>query len=222
MNRIYFVRHGQSEANASRVFSSLPGKYPLTSKGTQQAAATGEYFKNLEIDEVYSSNLLRAFQTASIISDSHDIIPSQFEEFAEIDTGDLEDKPIDNESIAFYYGIVSSWIDGNHSATFPGGENFITLINRMKYGLRRVCAGKRNKNIIVVAHGGLLTLTLPHLFSNVTAEEFLGIESNRYVENCSITEAEIEFSGGNLNCNLLKWGDASHISSEIREIRSKV
>lgn len=221
MNRIYFVRHGQSEANAAKVFSSLPGKYPLTSRGVKQAAATGIHFKDLKIDEVYSSNLLRAFQTASIISDSHNLIPTQFEDFAEIDTGDLEDKPIDNESIAFYYDIVGSWIRGNHSTAFPGGENFSTILNRMTNGLKQVCAGKRNKNIVIVAHGGLLTLTLPHLFANIAAEEFLEIESNRYVENCSIIDTEMEFSGGNLNCNLIKWGDASHISNDLREITDK-
>ena len=221
MNKIYLVRHGESKANAGRVFSSMPNKYPLTQKGTLQAIDTGKYLKELEIDEIFSSNLLRAFQTATYITYFQSLLPTQIEDFAEIDTGDLEDKPIDEESIAFYYGIVESWISGNHNVTFPGGENFSNALERMQRGLRKVCTGKANKNIVVVAHGGLLTLTLPHICANVTEKEFFKVKSNRYVENCSITEIEAEFTGKELNCTLVSWGKTDHISPALREIRKE-
>lgn len=61
---ILILRHGQSEGNASGRFGGQ-GPTPLTDKGRRQAEYTGRaLFKEGSIDAVYTSDLVRAVQTA--------------------------------------------------------------------------------------------------------------------------------------------------------------
>lgn len=59
---VYFVRHGQSEANAARMYSGW-SHVPLTEKGLADAAKAGKIMQSVHFDKVYSSDLLRARQT---------------------------------------------------------------------------------------------------------------------------------------------------------------
>ena len=69
MKEIYFVRHGESVANATNRYA---GQFdsPLTKKGIEQAHESVNNFKNIEINKIISSTLSRAFNTAKIIRDA--------------------------------------------------------------------------------------------------------------------------------------------------------
>ena len=68
---IYFIRHGESEANLRHVFAGQKYNSPLTEKGIEQARAEGLKIKemDLKIDKIISSPLIRAFDTAKIVSE---------------------------------------------------------------------------------------------------------------------------------------------------------
>jgi alpha-ribazole phosphatase len=73
MKSIYLIRHGQSSANMGG--KSLPDiEIPLTVTGQKQAQ---ELVKNFAIlpSKIYSSELLRAKQTAQVFADFYQIIP---------------------------------------------------------------------------------------------------------------------------------------------------
>ena len=61
--RAYFIRHGQSEANLTKVHSGW-AQVNLTELGVCQAKKAREYLKDIAFDKVYSSDLIRAMQTA--------------------------------------------------------------------------------------------------------------------------------------------------------------
>ena len=64
MTTLIMVRHGLSTGNLEGVYCGQLD-YPLAEKGFAQAALTGKYLKkNYHIDHIYSSDLLRAMQTA--------------------------------------------------------------------------------------------------------------------------------------------------------------
>lgn len=67
MKHLYFVRHGESEANVHRVFAGQMDA-PLTEKGRQEAKAAGEAARERHFDLIVSSPLIRAFETAKIIA----------------------------------------------------------------------------------------------------------------------------------------------------------
>jgi len=67
---IYLVRHAESEVNAQ---VGAPTQYgsggsPLSQRGRQQAAALAHRFQHLSIAQVYTSERLRAQETAQILA----------------------------------------------------------------------------------------------------------------------------------------------------------
>lgn len=72
MKQLYFVRHGESEANASGVWSPLD--VALTDNGRWQATAAGcdARERGLDFDHIISSPLPRAHETARLIADELD------------------------------------------------------------------------------------------------------------------------------------------------------
>jgi len=69
MNYILFIRHGESESNVRHVISHDPESFPLTEKGVEQSKIVGNGLKNLNLDAIYSSPILRCRQTAQIIAE---------------------------------------------------------------------------------------------------------------------------------------------------------
>ena len=69
MTRICFVRHGETDWNIER---RMQGHIDLllNAKGEEQAQALGRFFSGQQADALYSSDLLRARQTAQPIADA--------------------------------------------------------------------------------------------------------------------------------------------------------
>ena len=61
---IYLVRHGETDWNARRIVQGVTD-IPLNETGLAQAAAARELMKDVPIDIIYSSPLVRAYRTAA-------------------------------------------------------------------------------------------------------------------------------------------------------------
>ena len=124
--KLYMVRHGQSETN-------LAGKYTgwaqvnLTEQGIADAKRAGRYLSGLHFDRVYSSDLVRAVQTAQIAIPGCE--PVQLPELREIGLGTLEMRPV-AECIA-QYGQQHVEDRRNYEFTRYGGENNEILRRRV-------------------------------------------------------------------------------------------
>ena len=64
--RIYFARHGESQANLLHEISNRGLKHGLTRRGREQAVALADRLQNLAVTHIYSSPLLRAIETSVI------------------------------------------------------------------------------------------------------------------------------------------------------------
>jgi len=65
MKYIYFVRHGESQANAE--ITGIGMDSPLTEKGREQAGFIAERCKRLPIQVIISSTMNRARETAEVV-----------------------------------------------------------------------------------------------------------------------------------------------------------
>ncbi len=65
---VVFVRHGESISNVRNILSDHKDKYSLTRSGVSQAKKTAKELLKLKFDAIFSSPVLRARQTAAIIS----------------------------------------------------------------------------------------------------------------------------------------------------------
>jgi len=96
---IYFIRHGQSQANVERIIASRDYPAPLTQKGREQAKIAGYVIKTkkLTIDNIVASPLERARDTALIIAATIGFDASQIqldERLIEYDMGSFTGMPI--------------------------------------------------------------------------------------------------------------------------------
>ena len=57
---MYYVRHGESEANLLGIWAGSQSDSPLTELGVKQAIETGEKLKGKKISRIISSPLIRA------------------------------------------------------------------------------------------------------------------------------------------------------------------
>lgn len=102
---IFFVRHGQSEANLKDLFAGQRDDSLLTEKGKEQAKVTAKHIKGklLVFDRIVSSPLKRALETADIIASELGIdldliqVDSRITEY---DMGTLSGTPVKNISSA--------------------------------------------------------------------------------------------------------------------------
>ena len=95
MKHLYFIRHGESTGNLDMIFTGRLD-LPLTKLGRQQAKSAASDAKNLNLDCIVSSSLVRALETAEIIAQDleypqNKIIVSQL--FQERSYGDFQGKP---------------------------------------------------------------------------------------------------------------------------------
>lgn len=216
MNRIYLVRHGENRANLTKEFSSRLVDYPLTEKGRLQAAQTAEFFRDKQIQAVYSSPLKRASETAQIISAALNLPVTILEQFRELDVGLLEQQPPTTEAWEEHNQVIGAWFEGHPERRFPGGENYYELLARMRSGLTQVLDGLQDQNLIIVGHGGIFTFTLPHLCPQVRPEDLRWVENH----NCSITEILMRNENGNLHGELIRYAYHQHLGGAAAEFVS--
>lgn len=142
---IYFVRHGQSQANVDNVFAGPHYPAPLTLEGKQQAKATANDIlsQHLKIDHILTSPLERARQTADIIALAIGFNPSEIKvmpELQEYDMGELSGKPMRN--------ITSKQLVSAPEAEDPGAFRA-----RVQGALN--AAGQLPGNTLIVSHAGV-------------------------------------------------------------------
>lgn len=216
MKKIYFVRHGESQSNVMRIFTSSPGVFPLTERGKEQAKRTGEFFIGLRDVAFFSSKIIRAKQTAEIIAKAHGKKVVQVEDFAELDTGCLEGKKNSEETDGYYQHILQQWIEGRSSVTFDGGENHLTALERTKRGIREVISNDNSEVSVIVSHGGIMTMTIPFLCENVDPETFYLDGRNRFIDNCAICEIRVNGTNPGYSLEMLSWAKTDHLPGDLK------
>ncbi len=152
LTTLYLLRHGESAANAKRVFASLRIDPPLSDEGVRQATMQAESLKNIEFSAIYSSHLLRARQTAGIVGQRCGLEPIVFDTLHEIDVGILDGKDQDeSNNWQDFMNIIGEWNRGSPDVAFPGGETLNDVETRFRVFLDSLEGGQK-KPILVVGH----------------------------------------------------------------------
>ena len=162
--RQYLVRHGESVFNVEERVQGQ-ADVELSALGRRQAEAIAFWTRSLpplvRIDEIWSSPLRRARDTAQAIADALGL-PLQIEDrLRELHAGifqghlwaDLESR---------FPEEVARWRSGDPHYRIPEGESRAQLAARGHEALAAL-AGRDAAHMIVVAHGGVLTAALGSL-----------------------------------------------------------
>lgn len=165
---LFFMRHGQSIANKTNTFQGRSNS-ELSETGEGQAAASGTYFSQYNLDTVYSSPLIRANKTARIVTQELGLDPKSVEvldELQELDTGVFSDRSIDyirnNEPELWNTYQQHSW-DG-----VPEAEGQLSLRVRALsiWRLLAKVSADGKRSILCVSHGGIMQWIIKSSFTD--------------------------------------------------------
>lgn len=140
MKHLYFVRHGQSQANVDEIRAGRLDS-PLTALGRQQAKQVGAAAKSLGIDYIVSSPLQRARDTAMIIADTIGLPADRIE---------ILDLLVERD-----YGSAtgSPWSTDFEHGDYKNVETMASVAKRAHLAYRHIAAFPY-ETILVVSHGG--------------------------------------------------------------------
>ena len=150
----YFVRHGESEANAARRFAGRTDS-PLTERGRQQADAVAEALAKVHFDRIVSSPLARCRDTALVIARRHELPVDLEPDLVEIDVGDKTGSPFDEVR------GLPEWSDDGFVA-WPRGETLDQVLSRAHRVFTRIAQESAGQRVLIVGHGGVTRILISH------------------------------------------------------------
>lgn len=187
MTTVYFVRHGQSEANVQRVFAGS-WNAPLTELGRQQAACTAAFLADKPISVVYASDLSRAADTGAAVSAVKGIPLHTTERLREIRAGDWEGKSFNELQQDPAYSV---WMQTIGLARCSGGESVAELQQRIKTVVDEIVRQHPNESVCIATHATPIRV-MEGLWTDTPLELLHTIP---WVSNASVTIAEYDEAG---------------------------
>lgn len=148
MTKIYVVRHCESMGNLLHSFAGH-SDVDISEKGELQLKCLSEYFKDIKLDKVYTSPLLRAKKTAEAIN-KYSGAPLEIEkDFIEINLGVLDGRPVSEMTDE----QTSKWLTDPDKFYVEGGESMREVAERVSAALKRIAEQNPESTIAVASHG---------------------------------------------------------------------
>jgi broad specificity phosphatase PhoE len=227
---VTIVRHGQTQGNVNHKMDGVTDT-PLNDTGRRQSENAAEWLKNEKFDFVFTSNLKRASETASIIVAKNLSIKNQESKFIELEM-------LRERNMGIYEGV--SYTEYNEAVEKDGcarhehlpkeGESIADVRNRCIEFMKKIsgispASIKDVPRILVVAHGFVLAQMIGLIYEetkcpgmnvddvqNMYTKKNDGLRLLSSMPNTGITKVEIEVEENSLKmksskCHLYKSGD---------------
>lgn len=213
MTYIYLVRHCEAMGNHKRLFQGSTD-CDISENGAKQLEFLKERFKDIKLDAVYSSPLLRAQKTAQVIAYGKNLEIITRKNLAELDGGVVEGKPF-QEAFNAIPGLADAW--NNHPQDFApeGGEPMRNAYVRIYDEIIALAHENRGKTIALASHGGVLRcLTCRILYNDITR-----LKDVPWHENTSVTLIKIDNDD---KIGIEFFNDHSHVPPEYMPKRNRI
>ena len=160
MTRLWLVRHGQTDWNVAGRWqgqaSSAPG---LNETGRAQARAARDQLLDVPFSAIYSSDLLRARQTADLIAEARGLAVTLEPCLRELHLGEWEGLLSTEIAERYPRELAERARDPLH-ARAPGGETPLEMAARVLQAVAEIVARQPDEQIVLVAHGVSLAVIL--------------------------------------------------------------
>ncbi len=160
--KIYIVRHGQTDWNIQKKTQGHTNT-PLNKAGKIQAGELAKNLRGINFDKIFSSDLLRANQTAEIIALEKKIAVEITELLRERRYGHFEGK---NAEALKDFDLMRAALSKEERFKFKpykDVESDEEVVNRMIRFIREISIIYIGKTILFVTHGGIMRAFLNHL-----------------------------------------------------------
>lgn len=181
MTTIILLRHGESVAN-SRGIIAAQLDMPLSDVGRQQAKLAAKYIaENYKIDKIYSSDLSRAYDTASAVAAKLNMKIIKTKALREIYAGIWEGMKYTDIAVG-YAEDYKIWLEDIGKSRPTGGESAEELGIRIMSELNRIADENEGKTVLAATHACAIraVCTVIELGSIERMQEF------NFVSNASV------------------------------------
>lgn len=213
MTYIYLIRHCEAMGNLKRVFQGSTD-CDISETGAKQLEYLKERFKNIRIDAVYSSPLIRARKTAEAAAFGKGLEIITRQNLTELCGGVVEGRPF-QEAFNSIPGLADTW--NNHPQDFApeGGETMRNAYVRIYDEITELVRINRGKTVAAVSHGGVLRC----LMCRVLYNDINRLKDVPWCENTAVTLLKIDDSD---KIGVEFFNDYSHVPPEYMPKRSRI
>jgi broad specificity phosphatase PhoE len=159
MLQLLLARHGETCWNVEHRYQGQRADAPLTDRGREQAAALARWLESRAVDAVYSSDSLRARQTAETICRGRRPLPVEDPSLRELDFGEWEGLTRDQAERDHPESLLA-WEQNPLDFAPPGGETLAQLAGRVRSFVDRLLREHAGETVLVVSHSGPLGVLL--------------------------------------------------------------
>ncbi|MGB3483689.1 MAG: histidine phosphatase family protein [Mycobacterium sp.] len=151
---VTFVRHAESQGNASGLIdTSVPGP-GITPDGVLQADSVADELRGKDFDGIYASTMIRTQQTAAPLADELgeqvEVLPG----LREIPAGWFEGKP-EADSPTTYFLAPSQWLQGRRDARIPGSVDGNEFNEQFTAAVQKIYASG-DTNAVAFSHAAAI------------------------------------------------------------------
>lgn len=201
--RILAIRHGETAWNVdTRIQGQLD--IGLNDIGRWQAERVGQALRDEDLAAIYSSDLMRAFETAQAIARHH----AQSRQLSVVGHVGLRERHFGHLQGQTWAEIETGWPEdaklwrGRDPHWSPlGGESLTALRARISASVNALASQHLGEQIVLVAHGGVMD-ALYRLATNQAIEA----PRSWHLGNAAINRLLWTPQG----LSLVGWGDVSH------------
>ena len=213
MTEIYMVRHCEAMGNVKRLFQGS-SDFDISEIGAKQLEYLKNRFKNIKLDKVYTSPLIRARKTALAVIGDRDLKPIDEKGLIELDGGIVEGKPF-IETFNSIPGLADTW--DNHPEDFApeGGEKMRDAYERIWNTVNKIAAENKGKAVACTTHGGVTRCLLCRLLKG----DIKKLSEMPWSENTAVTLIRFDDS---LNSEVVFYNDTTHLPEELIPKRSRL
>ena len=162
MTDLWLIRHGQTDWNLTGRWQGQASDAPgLNDTGYSQALAVREQMTGKSFSAIYSSNLLRARQTAELIAEPLDLTITLEPRLREINLGAWEGM-LSSDIEAQYPRELEERRQNPFYAHAPNGESPLEVSKRVIAAVNEIAWKHPNNSVLIVSHGVSLAVIICH------------------------------------------------------------
>ena len=205
------VRHGQSVANLEEKYAGHFNAQ-LTETGKIQAVKSADYvLENYKIDNIYSSDLDRAYETAKTLGDKINLEVVRMKELREIFCGEWEGQKVCEVAVK-YKEDYDKWMTDIGNSRPTNGESVKDLYERIITIIEKLAKENVGKTAYIATHG----TPIRAIMANASGTGVEKLAEIPWVSNASLTF--VDFKDGRLVVE--KAGFDDHLA-ELRTVLPK-
>jgi broad specificity phosphatase PhoE len=168
LTTLILLRHGETEWNLSGRWQGQAADTPLTELGRAQAGIVAGRLRSYPISAIYSSDLLRALETAEIVGQALDLAPIAEPALRESDIGAWTGLNWDEITARFPDQVAAMF--AGEEVRRGGGESYGELQARLAAAAEGIAARHPGQTVLLVSHGAALRSLVAHVLDASLAQ----------------------------------------------------